>query len=114
MKGQITLQSPHFNFFNEVHVFHCHTNEKIPIVIIDSNIVTAGFMRVILRDFIVTPKNVSEKARREGGMRFFWETHLFNLRSDGFDPGNKTQTKKHPQGMPFCLELLAGLEPATC
>lgn len=65
------MQSPHFNFFNEVHVFHCHTNEKIPIVIIDSNIVTAGFMRAILRNFIVTPKNASGKARREGGMRFF-------------------------------------------
>lgn len=70
-------------------------------------------MRAILRNFIVTPKNASGKARRGGGCAFL-ETRLFNLRSDGFDPGNKTQTKKHPQGMPFCLELLAGLEPATC
>ena len=55
-----------------------------------------------------------KKMRYRRGVRLFLGAPLFNPRSDGSDAGNKRKQKSARNGAPFCLELLAGLEPATC
>ena len=45
---------------------------------------------------------------------FFGGPFEFNPRSDESNPAHNSKTKGTPFGIPFVLELLAGLEPATC
>ena len=60
---------------------------------------------------IITPEKTFFRGKRGG---LFSGAPLFNPRSDGSDAGNKRKQKSARNGAPFCLELLAGLEPATC
>ena len=59
------------------------------------------------------PKKMRYKSPSQR-VRLFSGAPLFNPRSDGSDADNKRKQKSARKRAPFCLELLAGLEPATC
>ena len=58
-------------------------------------------------------KNAAGEARQEGSPFFGDPVCLIFGRTDS-NLTIKSKQKSIPERMPFCLELLAGLEPATC
>ena len=60
------------------------------------------------------PQKMRGREHDKQGTPFFGDPEEIIFGLTGSNVTHKPKQKRHPRGMPFCLELLAGLEPATC